>query len=58
MTAPATVRLSPSFFCFVTPENVVGMATGREIMKRQRPQERMREDRRSERQKERKRRIE
>lgn len=58
MTAPATVRVLPSFFCWVTPENVVGMTTEREIMKRQRLQERMREDRRSERQKERKRRTE
>lgn len=32
MTDPATVTLLPSSFCWVTPENVVGMATGREIM--------------------------
>lgn len=56
MTAPATVRLSPSSFCWVTPENVVGMATGREIMERQRVQEREGEkDRKSERRKKRKR---
>lgn len=55
MTAPKTVRLAPSFFCWVTPENVVGMVTGREIMRRQRLQEREWEnDRKSERQKKRK----
>lgn len=56
MTAPATVRLAPSSFCWVTPENVVGMATGRKIMERQRLQEREWEkDRKSERPKRRKR---
>lgn len=57
MTAPTTVRLSASFFCWVTPENVVGMVTRREIMKRQRRQEQMRVDWRSERQRKRKRRA-
>lgn len=56
MTAPETVRLAPSFFCWVTPENVVGIVTGREIMRRQRLQEREWEnDRKIERQKKRKR---
>lgn len=62
MTAPATVKLLAVFFCWATPENAVGMAAGREwerereIMERQRLQEREWErHRRSERQETRKR---
>lgn len=44
MTAPATVKLLAVFFYWVTPENAVGMAAGRqnerEITEKQRLQER------------------
>lgn len=31
MTAPITVKLSPSFFCWVTPVKVVGMGSGQRL---------------------------
>ena len=53
---PQLSRPSPSSFCWVTPENVVGMATGREITERDKERERGNEGRtESERRKKRKR---